>query len=109
VPDLTGVPITQARTTVTNAGLLVGEVLEEASDAVDAGMVLRQAPSSGTITVAGAVVDMAVSSGPDDSGCGCVQCNSQKLSMSGASKALADFFLMGLSLVTLLVMSRKNK
>jgi len=108
VPQIVGLAREQAEAAVTGADLAVGAVTEEASETIEAGIVLRQTPVSGTIMASGAAIDIVVSTGADDSGCGCFQCNNSKSGLPGVQKALGDFFLMGLSLVTLLAISKKN-
>ena len=108
VPALAGLTQEQAEAALADAGLAGGTITEEPSETVDAGLVLDQNPAVGTIMVPGATVDFVLSSGPDDSGCGCLQCNSAKSGLAGAKNLLGDFFLSGLSLVTLLIMARKK-
>lgn len=108
VPALAGLTQEQAESALADAGLAGGAITEAPSETVDAGLVLDQSPAEGTIMVPGATVDFVLSSGPDDSGCGCLQCNSAKSGLAGAKSLFGDFFLAGLSLVTLLVMARKK-
>jgi len=106
VPEAVGLALAQAKSVVTGASLTVGAVSEAASDTVAAGVVMEQNPASGTIMVADAAVDLVVSSGPDSGGC--LGCNSQKSALPSVKKAFNDFFLMGLSLVTLLAVNRNK-
>jgi WD40 repeat protein len=108
VPQVVGLAVEQAQTTVTGAGLTIS-VAEESSDTVAAGLVLRQQPAAGMQVAPGTQVSLVVSSGPEDTGCaGCSGCSGGKgtFTLDKAKKAFGDLFLAGLSLVVLSLLSR---
>jgi beta-lactam-binding protein with PASTA domain len=63
VPTVTGLAQFDAEIALANAGLVVGEILEEYSDAVAAGDVINQDPAGGVEVSAGSSVDLTVSLG----------------------------------------------
>jgi hypothetical protein len=63
VPDVVGLTQSAATTAITNAGLVVGTVTQQASATVPAGSVISQDPVAGTSVAAGSAVDLTVSSG----------------------------------------------
>lgn len=63
VPDVTGDPVEEARTTITESGFEIGGEVEEFSDA-PAGTVVRQDPPGGEARQ-GAEIDLVVSRGPE--------------------------------------------
>ncbi len=65
VPDIVGLPLAEAMSAVTSAGLTVGEVLETHSASVPAGNVVMQSPSASTIVAPDSSVDLVVSIGPE--------------------------------------------
>jgi hypothetical protein len=64
VPNVVGLTQAAATTAITNAGLVVGAVTQQPSNAVPAGSVISQNPSAGTSVAAGSAVDLVVSTGP---------------------------------------------
>lgn len=67
--EVTLIPVTQmkletARTTLEGMELTVGEVKEEPSETVEAGLVTWQSIPAGTKVLAGTVIDLRVSTGP---------------------------------------------
>ncbi len=64
VPNLLGVPRSQAEAAITGAGLVVGTVTEVHSDSVAAGAILSQDPQAGTELPPGSAVNLVVSIGP---------------------------------------------
>ncbi|MDQ3940160.1 MAG: PASTA domain-containing protein, partial [Actinomycetota bacterium] len=65
VPDVTDLPLGEARDLIRQAGLKVGEITAEESDLIDEGNVIRQSPPSGFEADAGSRVDLVISSGPE--------------------------------------------
>jgi serine/threonine-protein kinase len=65
VPDLVGRTEEEARSTLDDAGLQLGEVTEEQSDDVEEGLVISQAPEAGEEVNARSRVDIVVSAGPE--------------------------------------------
>lgn len=65
VPNVVGDPIEDAKRTIRQAGLKVGDVTEEASEEVDEDNVIRQSPEGGFLIETGEPVDLVVSSGPE--------------------------------------------
>jgi serine/threonine-protein kinase len=65
IPDLTGVPLTEATTALTDLGLVVVQGVDEFSNDVAVGAVMRQDPVPGTEVARGATVTVIVSKGPD--------------------------------------------
>lgn len=63
VPDVTGQTLAQARSSIEAAGLSVGDVIEEASNDVDKGNVIRTDPKGGGQLREGNAVKIIVSSG----------------------------------------------
>ncbi|NAZ83874.1 Stk1 family PASTA domain-containing Ser/Thr kinase [Kineococcus sp. R8] len=63
VPEVVGRTLDEARTAITDAGLVPGEPEAETSETAPAGQVLDQAPQSGTL-FRGDTVRLTVSSGP---------------------------------------------
>jgi serine/threonine-protein kinase len=65
IPDLTGVPLADATTALTDLGLVVVQGTDEFSTDVAVGAVMRQDPVPGTEVARGATVTVIVSKGPD--------------------------------------------
>ena len=59
VPNLNGVPLTEARQDITNAGLTVGRVSYN-STCIDPGLVIAQHPTAGSAAPLGSSVDVTV-------------------------------------------------
>lgn len=68
VPDVTGLPQATAETTITGAGLSVGEVTRQSSDVVPVDTVISQDPAAGTSVATAAAIALTVSSGPAATG-----------------------------------------
>ncbi len=68
VPDVVGMAQAEAETALADAGLIVGAVSDQYSDAAPEGHVLSQAPAAGTEVAPGSAVDLVVSLGPLDFG-----------------------------------------
>lgn len=64
VPNVVGMSRTEAESAITGAGLSVGNVTEEFSSTVPAGLVISQNPSSGTSVSASTAVNLVISRGP---------------------------------------------
>jgi|CXWL01.1.fsa_nt_gi RHS repeat-associated protein len=64
VPNVVGKAQTTANTDITNAGLIVGAVNQEASSTVAAGSVISQIPIAGTAVSPNSAVVLVISSGP---------------------------------------------
>ncbi|MCX5770055.1 MAG: PASTA domain-containing protein [Candidatus Hydrogenedentes bacterium] len=64
VPNVVGMTQANAETAITNAGLTVGTVVQEASDTVPLGEVISQVPAAATMVAVGSAVDLTVSAGP---------------------------------------------
>ena len=64
VPDVVDTPEADARTTIEEAGLTVGNVSNENSETIVAGNVISQDPAAGTEVEAESAVDLVVSDGP---------------------------------------------
>lgn len=110
VPYVSGMSAGQAEATLTGAGLTVSAV-EEGSASVPAGQVIRQEPTAGAQVAAGTQVSLVVSSGPEDSGCGCAGCSGGKgaFTFDNLKKVFGDLFLGGLSLMALLALSGRKR
>ncbi len=65
VPDLKGKSESEAIVAIKDAGFELGDVRREASDEVDAGMVIDQAPSAGTEAPKGSPISISVSQGKE--------------------------------------------
>jgi eukaryotic-like serine/threonine-protein kinase len=65
VPQVNGQPEETARQLLTDAGLATGTVTQEASDTIEAGLVIRSDPEQGQDADEGSTVDLVVSSGAD--------------------------------------------
>jgi beta-lactam-binding protein with PASTA domain len=65
VPDVTGMTQSAAETALTDGRLILGEVAEEWSDAVDAGLVIGQDPIAGGSVAPGTAVDVVISKGQE--------------------------------------------
>lgn len=63
VPNVTGLPLAQAQTAITNAGLKVGTVTQQNSASVAQGSVISESPPAKTPIALGQAVDLVVSSG----------------------------------------------
>ncbi len=66
VPNVTGQPEATAATIIVNAGLVVGNVVQQNSPTVPVGNVISQSPVGGTEVDPGSRVDLVVSLGPAD-------------------------------------------
>ena len=66
IPDVSGLPLEEAKTTITDAGFKVGLVTESTSPTVAAGAVIATNPVLGTMRFQGAKVDISVSNGKID-------------------------------------------
>ena len=64
VPDLTGQQQSVAESTITAAGLTVGDITTASSNSISAGNVISHNPDSGIFVDAGSSVNLVVSSGP---------------------------------------------
>ena len=64
VPDVVGMPLAEATTAITSAGLAVGTVDSEHSDTILEGYVSSQNPPAGTSVDEGSNVDLTISLGP---------------------------------------------
>jgi serine/threonine-protein kinase len=65
VPNVTGVPLSQAQAAVADVQLAIVEERQDFSDTVPVGNVISQAPQPGTEVERGATVTVVVSRGPD--------------------------------------------
>jgi len=65
IPDVVGKTRTEAQTTLTEAGFVVGTVTEDFSDSVPVGSVSSQQPASGSSAKKGTSVALVVSRGPN--------------------------------------------
>ncbi|MPZ87549.1 MAG: Stk1 family PASTA domain-containing Ser/Thr kinase [Nitriliruptorales bacterium] len=65
VPDVAGQPQPEAEAALQDAELEVGEVTEEPSDDVEAGLVIHSDPPAGTEVDQDSTVDLVVSTGPE--------------------------------------------
>ena len=65
VPEVTDLTEDEAKASITEADLAVGNVDRQASDDVDEGVVISQSPEAGSEADAGSEVDIVVSSGPE--------------------------------------------
>lgn len=63
VPDVTGTSLSDAKTSLTSAGLKVGDIHKVASDTVTKGHVIKTDPTAGSSKKEGAKVDIYVSKG----------------------------------------------
>lgn len=66
VPDVTGKPLEQAVTALEDAGLVVGDIEEQASDTAEPGSVIAQDPSGGEKADKGSKVTLTISLGTED-------------------------------------------
>lgn len=66
VPDVVGLTPDAASSALTAYGLMLGDVEEQSSGTVPAGEIIRQDPKSGTEVGGDAVVDVVVSTGPQN-------------------------------------------
>lgn len=66
IPDVSGLPLEEAKTAITDAGFKVGLVTESTSPTVAAGAVIATNPVLGTMRFQGAKVDISVSNGKID-------------------------------------------
>jgi beta-lactam-binding protein with PASTA domain len=64
VPSVTGLSQASAETTITSAGLTVGNVTSASSETVSAGDVISQTPTGGSSAEEGSSVDLVISTGP---------------------------------------------
>ena len=65
VPDVVGMTLLQAQEAIADSGLVVGTIIEQYSDIVAADNVISQNPLCGENVLAGAVVDLVISLGPE--------------------------------------------
>ena len=110
-PDVTGMTVAAAQAALAAAGLTV-EITVETSETVAAGYVISQSPAGGATVSQGSVVNLVVSSGPENAGCSCAGCSTGKksnFSPENLGKMLGDLFLLGLSVMALTGMSRIRK
>ena len=63
VPDILGLPRTEAEETIQNSCLIKGEVTQQCSDTVPTGSVISQSPAGGEQVPPGSAVDLVVSTG----------------------------------------------
>jgi eukaryotic-like serine/threonine-protein kinase len=73
VPDLTGLPYSEAENRLEEAGYLLGGVKEETSETVPAGVIMKQNPPPGTKLDPGSYVYLTDSLGPPAEGTGGTQ------------------------------------
>jgi tRNA A-37 threonylcarbamoyl transferase component Bud32 len=73
VPDLTGLPYSEAENRLEEAGFLLGGVKEETSETVPAGVIMKQNPPPGTELDPGSYVYLTDSVGPPAEGTGGTQ------------------------------------
>ncbi len=73
VPDLTGLPYSEAESKLEEAGYLLGGVEEATSDTVPAGVIMKQDSPPGTTLAPGSYVYLTVSVGPPAEGTGGTQ------------------------------------
>lgn len=103
VPSVAGFSQAGAEGALTNAGLTLGTVTEVFSETA-AGLVVGQVPASGTMVDSGSAVILTISKGPESStvasGTGCPQSTSEAIEV--VKRSVGDFFILGLSMVTLL-------
>ena len=66
IPDVSGLPLEEAKTTITDAGFKVGLVTESTNPTVAAGAVIATDPVFGTQRFQGATVNISVSNGKID-------------------------------------------
>jgi RHS repeat-associated protein len=64
IPDVTGLTLAQAQAAITAAGFVVGPIINEASNTIPAGSVVRLDPPIGTSAPPGTIISIVVSSGP---------------------------------------------
>ncbi|MBL8258439.1 MAG: PASTA domain-containing protein [Candidatus Competibacteraceae bacterium] len=64
VPDVVGLNSSAAATAISNAGLTVGNIRDQASSTVAAGIVISQDPAAGALVSRGATVNLIRSAGP---------------------------------------------
>ena len=64
VPDVVGLPQTQAETAIVAANLVVGAITPQSSETVPAGEVISQTPPAATAVDPGSAVNIIVSTGP---------------------------------------------
>jgi serine/threonine-protein kinase len=65
VPDVVGQRLTEARTTITDAGFVVGDITTDYSEDQPEGVVLKQDPGSGDKLKAGEPIDLVISDGAE--------------------------------------------
>lgn len=87
VPNVVGMLLAQATTTLTSANLLVGNLYPQPSSA-PAGTVLASSPVAGTVVHSGSRVNLAVSDGSGDPGNTTTVPNVVGLSLTPASNAI---------------------
>ncbi|MER2622694.1 MAG: PASTA domain-containing protein, partial [Accumulibacter sp.] len=63
VPNVVGMTQSAATSTITEAGLTVGQIIQQVSETVPVGTVIRQNPVAGTSVQPGSAVDLVISSG----------------------------------------------
>ena len=83
VPDLTGLPYSEAENRLEEAGYLLGGVEEATSQTVPAGVILKQDPPPGTTLAAGSYVYLTDSLGPPAEGTDETQSASSTASAQG--------------------------
>ena len=67
VPNVVKLPLDEAKTKISDAGLNVGEVTQDYSDTIPAGNIIKQTPSPGTKQERGQAVSLVFSLGSEDS------------------------------------------
>jgi len=80
VPDLTGIPYSEAENKLEEAGYLLGGVKEATSDTVPAGLIMKQDPPPGTTLAPNSYVYLTDSVGPPAGGIGGTQSASSTVS-----------------------------
>ena len=63
VPNLSSVPLEEARRRLADMGLKVGSITEESSDSITKGSVISTFPSPNTIVKEGTIIDLVLSTG----------------------------------------------
>jgi serine/threonine-protein kinase len=85
VPNLTGLPYSEAQNRLEEAGYLLGGVKEVTSKSVPAGVIMKQDPPPGTTLPPNSYVYLTDSSGPPAEGSGGNQSSSTNSAQSGPS------------------------
>jgi eukaryotic-like serine/threonine-protein kinase len=85
VPDLTGLPYSEAENKLEEAGYLLGGVKQATSETVPAGVIMKQDPPAGTTLAPGSYVYLTDSVGPPAEGTGGTQSASSTASAQSTS------------------------